>query len=764
MTKMPATIAVKFKEQLHALNSELLKTDPHYIRCIKPNPKKAVHMYTADMVLRQLIYAGVLETVRIRREGYPFRKQFEEFWKMCKAEGFDKLASIPPGTSDKVATKTMLTAVFDNKPDLPKALLNCWQLGHSKVFLKDAAWEYLLDFKRERVALEIQSWWRMAFRLRKFRIVKRMTIKLQRKIRNVIFQRKYKIFIKHALTIQTAWRRKLAYKRVKIVRIRIAEIEAARLERERLIREAEEAAEAERERIEYLKKLSEWASGVISRAWLCYKARVALSHLRKAHMEYMIQFTYHVIRMQATFRCNQKIRAYKRYVEATIMLQKHIRGVLGRLRARRQHRQQIKMLSLVKMFIERQKLRRWRRAVNMIASVYRMYACRKSFLAKIWACNRIKRCLTAHARNADLQAWIQDVFTLAEVGDDGFVEDLLEFHDDVEEYTLIQDIRRGAANIRMAPAYSTLLHSAAKTESSSPVLTEVIFEAGAELDSISLEAGQKIYWCARDIKGNTPLHIVATIGDRSLPVAVQLVERSANKIRFLNYENEVGATALDVAIENALSASSSHSDTFNSMIEWMFAIGGKSLYYGDQDVVNQLLEDVDIGNRRALEAADARASRRAEAERRKLHSSQAYKLELIRASEATRKENLEKERIRAAEVARKEAERKKKEARQAIIEERLQRELKIEMALQGKGWYYKDSSGNTQGPFGGDAMASWYSAGYLSSNLLVSSSTTGDFYSIAAVMEGTADPAVAFEESLNIQDLNILRSELKNLL
>ena len=92
----------------------------------------------------------------------------------------------------------------------------------------------------------------------------------------------------------------------------------------------------------------------------------------------------------------------------------------------------------------------------------------------------------------------------------------------MEEYTLIQDIRRGAANIRMAPAYSTLFFSS-KTESSSPVLTEVIFEAGAELDSISLEAGQKIYWCARDIKGNTPLHIVATIGDRSLPVAVQLV-------------------------------------------------------------------------------------------------------------------------------------------------------------------------------------------------------------------------------------------------
>ena len=34
MTKMPATIAVKFKDQLGTLNKELLRTDPHYIRCI----------------------------------------------------------------------------------------------------------------------------------------------------------------------------------------------------------------------------------------------------------------------------------------------------------------------------------------------------------------------------------------------------------------------------------------------------------------------------------------------------------------------------------------------------------------------------------------------------------------------------------------------------------------------------------------------------------------------------------------------------------
>jgi hypothetical protein len=491
-----------------------------------------------------------------------------------------------------------------------------------------------------------------------------------------------------------------------------------------------------------------------------------------------------------------------------------------------------------------------------------MHACRKELLAKIWACDRIKRCFNAHARNADLQVWVQDVFTLTEVGDDGFVEDLLDFHDDVEEYRLIQDMRPGAANIRLAPAYSSLLHSAAKTETGSPVLVEVIMEAGATLDAIILQEGQKIYWCSKDVRGNSPLHIVATLGDRSLPVAVQLVEHSVHKTHFLNFENEVGATALDVAIENALSASLTHSETFNSMIEWLFAIGGKSLYYGDQAAVDSLLSDIDAGRRRALEAADARESRRSEAERRKLQRNQAYQLELIRASEANRQQNAAKEKAQAKKEALAKAKLKKQEERKAKIAAQLAREkqrvihqrqverdaareekrkalrkkhelkaeetqaildgvrkgtesrasanpleskpietqginyggkeknrnavlseapdsqdntavllgrallikMKIEMQLEEKGWYYEDASGNVQGPFDGDAMASWYSAGYLSSSLLISSSKDGEFYSLAAVMEGSTDPVVAFREVLDLSDLTELRAQLANLL
>ena len=42
---------------------------PHFVRCLKPNPSAEAASYTDDFVLRQLRYTGMLETVRIRREG-----------------------------------------------------------------------------------------------------------------------------------------------------------------------------------------------------------------------------------------------------------------------------------------------------------------------------------------------------------------------------------------------------------------------------------------------------------------------------------------------------------------------------------------------------------------------------------------------------------------------------------------------------------------------------------------------------------------------
>ena len=53
-TKLPDSIAYKFKNQLKSLNTELLKTEPHYIRCVKTNSIKSVHYFEREFLFGYL--------------------------------------------------------------------------------------------------------------------------------------------------------------------------------------------------------------------------------------------------------------------------------------------------------------------------------------------------------------------------------------------------------------------------------------------------------------------------------------------------------------------------------------------------------------------------------------------------------------------------------------------------------------------------------------------------------------------------------------
>ena len=59
--------------------TQLNKTEPHYIRCIKPNEKKAKQVFVPRNCFEQLTYSGVFEAVAIRKKGFPFRLSHEEF-------------------------------------------------------------------------------------------------------------------------------------------------------------------------------------------------------------------------------------------------------------------------------------------------------------------------------------------------------------------------------------------------------------------------------------------------------------------------------------------------------------------------------------------------------------------------------------------------------------------------------------------------------------------------------------------------------------
>lgn len=118
------TLASHFKNSLDGLLVKLLAAEPHFIRCIKPNAVKEAETFDSKLVLQQLNYTGVLDTVKIRRLGYPSRIPFADFIK--RYELINLVSSLKP---------------VDNWIDgcrklLEKSGLEGWQIGKTKVFLK----------------------------------------------------------------------------------------------------------------------------------------------------------------------------------------------------------------------------------------------------------------------------------------------------------------------------------------------------------------------------------------------------------------------------------------------------------------------------------------------------------------------------------------------------------------------------------------------------------------------------------------------------
>ena len=78
--KKRTTLASHFKNQLVDLMSVLDQTLPAYVRCIKPNPEKLPRRFSSKDVLGQMNCNNILETVRLRQQGWAVRRKFEFFY------------------------------------------------------------------------------------------------------------------------------------------------------------------------------------------------------------------------------------------------------------------------------------------------------------------------------------------------------------------------------------------------------------------------------------------------------------------------------------------------------------------------------------------------------------------------------------------------------------------------------------------------------------------------------------------------------------
>lgn len=120
------TVSQLYKEQLSKLMVTLRNTNPNFVRCIIPNHEKKAGKIEALLVLDQLRCNGVLEGIRICRQGFPNRIPFQEF-----RQRYELLTPnvIPKGFMDgKLACEKMIKSL-DLDPNL-------YRVGQSKIFFR----------------------------------------------------------------------------------------------------------------------------------------------------------------------------------------------------------------------------------------------------------------------------------------------------------------------------------------------------------------------------------------------------------------------------------------------------------------------------------------------------------------------------------------------------------------------------------------------------------------------------------------------------
>ncbi|KAJ1605920.1 myosin'myosin' [Cryptosporidium canis] len=78
-SKRPKTLGSSFRTQLNKLVSTIKQTNPHFIRCIKPNSNNSPDEFDRASVSEQLKYGGVLQAIQVSRAGYPVRYPHQEF-------------------------------------------------------------------------------------------------------------------------------------------------------------------------------------------------------------------------------------------------------------------------------------------------------------------------------------------------------------------------------------------------------------------------------------------------------------------------------------------------------------------------------------------------------------------------------------------------------------------------------------------------------------------------------------------------------------
>lgn len=173
LTGAAAFLGSKFRASMGRLRRELESTTPHFIRCLKSNSFKKPNCMEQPLVLHQLRYLGVLDSIRVNQEGFSSRQPYAQFY-----ERFFLIDTNAPTLDNftteqalKDACRGLACFMWEKIPTLSQDSLKVFhehiQFGVTMVFMRADTLQTLEAFRKrclvaqENAATNLQAVWRM---------------------------------------------------------------------------------------------------------------------------------------------------------------------------------------------------------------------------------------------------------------------------------------------------------------------------------------------------------------------------------------------------------------------------------------------------------------------------------------------------------------------------------------------------------------------------------------------------------------------------
>ncbi|XP_049657860.1 unconventional myosin-VIIb isoform X3 [Accipiter gentilis] len=176
-TKRLSTLGGQFKQSLEKLMKILEQCQPYFIRCIKPNDYKKPLLFDRELCIKQLRYSGMMETIQIRKAGYPIRYSFEEFFERYRV-------LLPWSLQEQLKNDARQSCIWISEAVLGKD--ESWQAGKTKIFLKDHH-DTVLELQRQNILTD-------------------KVLLIQKVMRGLKDRKRFLKQRKSAVAIQSAWR------------------------------------------------------------------------------------------------------------------------------------------------------------------------------------------------------------------------------------------------------------------------------------------------------------------------------------------------------------------------------------------------------------------------------------------------------------------------------------------------------------------------------------------------------------------------------